>query len=210
MPGSKPDQIRYEKLPGQGSQAVQYVRLYLGPDHLLQVTSSGFTETYQRYYFQDIQAIAYYHTVLGRIMNSILAGAAGIIFLGGLATGEPGAMIGFGIVSMIILIPLLFNLAQGPTCYCYLTTAVQTVKLPSLGRMPRAQRIIERLQPLIAAAQGDWPAGAPGANPADVAPPPPPASSTSSSSLSPPPSSASPPDGPAGGGDAPPVLDHPA
>ncbi len=209
MADPNPTRVRYQKLPGQGSRAVQYVRLYLGPDHLLQVTSGGFAETYQRYYFQDIQAIALYHTILGRVINIILACGAAVFLLGGLATGDVGGMIGFGIPATVLLIVLLVNFAQGPTCYCYITTAVQTAKLPSLSRMPRAQKVIDRLRPLIAAAQGDWPAGAgdilqrsPATSP-DQPPPPPPPPSPPAPTAPPSPQAA------AGADDAPPILDNP-
>ena len=41
--------VRYKKLPGRGSSAMEYHRLYLGPDHLLLVASTGFSESYRRF-----------------------------------------------------------------------------------------------------------------------------------------------------------------
>ena len=42
----------------------------------------------------------------------------------------------------------------GPTCACYLRTAVQNEKLPSLSRLRRARLVLGRLQPQIIAVQG--------------------------------------------------------
>ena len=72
--------------------------------------------------------------------------------------------------------PWVVNLIKGPTCNCYLRTAVQIKELPSLSRLKRARKVLARLRPLITAAQGaltpeeisdrmrtmaNWPAPAP-------------------------------------------------
>jgi hypothetical protein len=62
-------------------------------------------------------------------------------------------------VSLLIIAGLfglifLLNLLPGPTCTCHLQTAVHREELPSLRRLRRAQKVIARLQPLIARAQG--------------------------------------------------------
>jgi hypothetical protein len=49
----------------------------------------------------------------------------------------------------------VINSISGPTCRCHLTTAVQTNELPSLKRVARANRVLSRLRPLIAAAQSE-------------------------------------------------------
>ncbi len=151
--------VKYQKLPGRGSLAFQKVRLHLGPDHLLQVTSNGFTESYQRFYLQDIQTIAYHHTYLGRILNAVWGGLALFFLLLAAGINEDAGWIGFGIVVGFFLGLLLVNVVLGPTCACFITTAVQTRKLSSLGRVKRAQATIARLRPLIAAAQGELPSG---------------------------------------------------
>lgn len=169
----------YAKLPGTGTNALQQVWLYLGPDHLLQVTSNGFSESYQRFYFRDIQAIAFHHTHAGQMLNLLFAGLAFLSLLPGMAIGN-GAIIVFGIVAVIWMTLLGVNVARGPTCATYLTTAVQTRRLPSLNRIPRALKVIDRLRPLIATAQGELPSAPvppqspePGSSP--VPPPGPPA-----------------------------------
>ena len=47
------------------------------------------------------------------------------------------------------------NLALGPACACQLRTAVQLEDLPSMVRLRRARKILDRLRPLITAAQGE-------------------------------------------------------
>ncbi len=155
MPPTPP--VKYQKLPGRGSLAFQQVRLHLAPDHLLQVTSNGFTESYQRFYLQDIQTIAYHHTHAGKILNAVWGGLALFFLLLAAAVNEDPAWVGFGIVVGLFLGFLLVNFMLGPTCSCFITTAVQTRKLPSLGRARRARSVIDRLRPLITAAQGEFP-----------------------------------------------------
>ena len=42
------ESISYVKLRGTGSSLVERVSLYLAPDHLLQVSSAGYSESYLR------------------------------------------------------------------------------------------------------------------------------------------------------------------
>jgi hypothetical protein len=65
---------------------------------------------------------------------------AGGIILGGLA--------------MLFVLFFLVNLLLGATCKCYLRTAVQIEELPSVRRIRQAQKIVSKIRPLIAAAQG--------------------------------------------------------
>jgi hypothetical protein len=146
----------YKKLPGSGATAMQRVHLYLGPDHLLQVTSNGFTESYQRFFFQDIQAITLYHTVEGKIWNLIFGGIAALfVLIASLAGTE--AMLPLLIIATFWLVIVAVNVIFGPTCACYVKTAVQTQKLPGLKRVRRARKIIGRIRPLIAQIQGEMP-----------------------------------------------------
>ena len=45
--------IPYRKVRGAGRGTFERVRLFFGPDHLLQVKSTGHSETYSRFYFRD-------------------------------------------------------------------------------------------------------------------------------------------------------------
>jgi hypothetical protein len=128
--------------------------LWLGKDHLLCIDSNGYTENYKRFYFRDIQAITIGRTKSRMVTSIVLAVIAALLLLIGFAINETAAIITFGILaSVFCLIPLLINLLLGPTCKCELRTAVQTESLP-IGRIHRARKILERLRPLVTAAQG--------------------------------------------------------
>ena len=149
MPG---EPISYRRLPGLGSSAFEQSRLYLGPDHLLLVTSSGFTESYRRFYLRDIQAITLRKSVRGQVWNGIwgfltLMGAIIAFQLSGAAM-----FVWFGIAGIFLAL-LLVNFGRGPTCLCQVRTAVQTRPLPPLNRLRRARKVIAQLRPAIAAAQ---------------------------------------------------------
>ena len=128
--------------------------LWLGPDHLLCIETNGYTETYKRFYFRDIQAIITRRTS-DRMVGSIIlsAVAAGLILIGFLV-GETSAIITFGVIAFVTcLIPLWINLLLGPTCTCQIRTAVQTESLP-IRRIGKLRKILKRIQPMIAEAQG--------------------------------------------------------
>jgi hypothetical protein len=76
---------------------------------------------------------------------------------------------------------LLWNHLLGPGCRAYLMTGVQTTVLPSLVRMNKARKVLQKLAPQIAAIQ--WVQATPAAPeiavalpapPPDVPPAPPP------------------------------------
>ena len=49
----------------------------------------------------------------------------------------------------------LINLALGPTSACQIRTAVQVEDLPSLNRLRRARKVLNRVRPLVVAVQGE-------------------------------------------------------
>jgi hypothetical protein len=61
------------------------------------------------------------------------------------------------VLTAIFVVPLLINNFLGPTCTCYLRTAVQIEELSSLSRVRRARKVIDRVRPFIIAAQGELP-----------------------------------------------------
>jgi hypothetical protein len=138
--------------------------LWLGKDHLLCIDSSGYTESYKRFYYRDIQAIfivankrrAAWNAVLAVPLAICLAGLANALFS---LPGKGGAVIIVWLIFLgIFALLLAINSLLGPGCTGYLRTAVQTEELPSLSRVPRAGKALDRLRPLIAAAQGNQPA----------------------------------------------------
>jgi len=131
--------------------------LWLGPDHLLAVDTSGYTENYKRFAFRDIQAVTMRRTIRSNVWTGIFSALAALFLLIGLATGGRAALVIWGIVSGIFLLLLAINLIKGPSCACQLQTAVQTEDLPSLNRVRRANRVMNVLRPLITQAQGYLP-----------------------------------------------------
>ncbi len=139
--------------------------LWLGADHLLGVDSGGFTENYKRFYFRDIQAIMIEKTKTGQIWNYIWGVAVFITLVSAIANRSPGPLsqwngddavgtIVFGGFATLFALFFVINLLLGPTCKCYLRTAVQIEEIPSLRRLHRARKILERIRPLITTAQG--------------------------------------------------------
>jgi hypothetical protein len=161
----------YRRLPGRGRPrnslfTGEIQRLYLGSDHLLLVKTIYFTETYKRFYLNDIQAITIQKTMSGALTNitfgAISAGLA--IALSGAAaaatSGGPGAS-GFGVLSLVLGIAfvgcagyLILNTALGPTCNCHLWTAVHKEELQCLRRLRTARRVLDALIPIIESTQG--------------------------------------------------------
>jgi hypothetical protein len=139
--------------------------LWLGQDHLLCIDTNGYTETYKRFYFRDIQALTIVLTQRRQFWNWGL-GTGQVFCLAGwsyalLAHWSMGA-VGMSLalaVTLLVAALLLFNNLLGPTCVSELRTAVQTEDLASVRRLRWARKLLERLRPLIAAAQA--PGGGP-------------------------------------------------
>ncbi len=139
--------------------------LWLGDDHLLCVESAGYSETYKRFYFRDIQAVTIQQTMRYQWLNGIAAFIFLSFFALSLATlpktspslwssGEIAGGIVLAVVLGLCVLLLLANLFCGATCKTGVRTAVQTEELPSLCRVRRARKVLQNIRPLIAAAQG--------------------------------------------------------
>jgi len=148
-----PGAVEYRRLPGRGRTPLGSDSLWIGEDHLLLVELRGFTETYRRFYFRDVQAIILRRTDrAGRV--AVLLGVLGLVFLGFAADAGPVWNVVWGGVSGLLFLGLAVNVALGPSCSCVLRTALQTVRLRPLGRLRRARRVLERLRTHIELEQG--------------------------------------------------------
>ncbi len=173
--------------------------LWLGGDHLLLLETSGFTENYKRFYLRDIQAITVQETKRGQTWNIILGGMLLLLILVTIFTipkttpsqwtsNEVAGGITLGFFVAIFTASFLISFLAGPTCRTHLRTAVQTEELASLCRVRQARKVIGKIRPLIAAAQGELsgeevatrmqetiraedPAATPQPNPPDAIPP---------------------------------------
>jgi hypothetical protein len=145
----------YQRLTRARSGIGTYSSLWLGPDHLLLVTSSGYSESYQRFYFRDIQCLVAADSIRFAVLNAVFgclllfSGIPTIIYL-----ARNGSFSPWAIVLMVPVLFLLFwNLFLGRTCNVTLMSGVQSVRLPPLSRFRRTRKVFARLVPLIEAAQ---------------------------------------------------------
>lgn len=139
--------------------------LWLADDHLLQVETNGFTEFYKRFYFRDIQTITFQQTNRYRWLTGITGGITLLFLLLTIvalpkvaptqwAADEIGGGLVLGVITTIAGALMAVNLFRGPTCRCFLRTAVQIEELSSLSRVRRTRKILNQIRPLITAAQG--------------------------------------------------------
>jgi hypothetical protein len=162
MPDAAP--LLYRRLPGSGISRKggslititrTSCRLWLGDDHLLQVESvGGYSESYKRFYFRDVQAIYLHKTNSWLIVNLVSGLLTGLFLLWTLMIKDHAGVIALGIITGIFGLFLLVNALRGPTCACHLQTAVHREELPSLRRRRNAEKVLARLKPLFELAQG--------------------------------------------------------
>jgi hypothetical protein len=129
-----------------GFQVALRTRLYAGPDHLLTVQSTGYTEEYKRVFYKDIRYLMVVPT-LTQIWQGIVSGAIIALILVSHVWGLPWVAV--GILGTPFLIWFAANFLLGPTCRCYLNTHVQTVPLPAPRRMKKVPILRAFLQSQI-------------------------------------------------------------
>jgi hypothetical protein len=142
----------YTKLRGKGFKRGSFLSLsgiraslWLGKDHMLCIYSKGYEEDYKRFYFRDIQAIIT-HLDNRRLVWNIVFGVFVFAFA---FWGLP-----LLIVSAFFFGLMLINWLRGPTCTCYLQTAVSRENLPSLNRLNNVNYAVTRLTHVIEREQG--------------------------------------------------------
>ena len=133
--------------------------LWLGPDHLLCIDTTGYRENYKRFYFRDIQALIVRKTSRWKITVAVwgaVSGLFGLFAFSAASASEPVLAYILGSVAGLFLLGMAVDWVQGPSCVCQLRTAVQVEELPALDRLPWARKVLARLRPLIAEAQGQF------------------------------------------------------
>lgn len=128
--------------------------LWLGRDHILNLETNGYSETYRRFYFRDIHSITIRQTQRWLYVTVALAcvAAVGLALAAGIS--EPVTRYIFAGVGGAFGLAAVLNAIPGPSCVCHVRTAVQSESLPALNRVRKAQRVIDRVLPLIEEAQG--------------------------------------------------------
>ncbi len=147
---------KYSRLPGKKRKFLGKDTLWTESDHILMVESSGMSEDYKRFYFKDIQSISITKTLSATITNSILAVVIILfsIWAAYLWKSLNAASAFPLIVACVCLFYLVINLFKGASCNCWLTTAVQRVKLTPVNRCRAAIKMMEILGPKIEQQQG--------------------------------------------------------
>lgn len=124
-------------------------RLYEGPDHLLVVQSTGYTEDYKRVAYQNIRYVIIRRTFSQQRQAMISAGLFLLISLLYLTPVPWPAVLTF---SASFAIWFVVNIVKGPGCLAYVNTDIQTVELPVPRRVNKVPVFIEFLRSKTASA----------------------------------------------------------
>jgi len=146
--------VSYERLPGRGRHIAGMDYLWLADDHLLLARQRAYSETYQRFFFNDIQTLILRRTRGRAVSTAVVAGLS--LLCAGLAwitDWPPGKITWFVLLGLLLLIGIV-NWFRGPTTRCHLTTRLHSVPLRSLGREKTARRVLARLKEKIEEVQG--------------------------------------------------------
>jgi len=133
--------------------------LWLGPDHLLQVTNAFGWERYRRWYFRDIQALIARRNVTRLVWNIVLGGGgifvtlAAMLVLADTTTGaERVATVVVGILLGIVAAGFfaiaVVNSVIGSSCTVFVQTPNGMEKMSAPGRAAVFERIVVRIRPL--------------------------------------------------------------
>jgi hypothetical protein len=139
--------------------------LWLGSDHLLQVSNQFGWEQYRRWFYRDIQALIARRNVTRLVWNLVVGlgglfiGFGAILVLAAPSTSSGGrngliVLASFlGVISVGFLAVALVNTLLGPSCTVYVQTPRGMEKLSAPGRLAVFERIVERVRPFAEEAQ---------------------------------------------------------
>jgi hypothetical protein len=158
----------YRRLPGTTRGFLRFSHLWLGADHLLLVRTTLATESYRRFYFDDIRAVTLRRTnrrmVWGWVwaVAALVPGALAAVCAWFAMTAEGGddavgpavVAVFLAVPSVVCLVAWVLNLAWGPTCVVHVQSPVQMVPLGPLSRERRARRVLGLLRAHLAARAG--------------------------------------------------------
>jgi len=129
-------------------------RLWLGPDHILLVSSNVLSEEYRRFYFADIEALVVAEVESpARFYGAVLSVIAVVLTLG-LAVADHAIT---AVLCGLIGIGLAVFTFTRPLVRCCLKTRVSREFLPSLKRLETARRVMAMLRAEIENVQGALP-----------------------------------------------------
>jgi hypothetical protein len=154
----------YQRLPGRGMRVEgnrlfavsrSICSLWQGGDHLLLVDRTGYTESYKRFYFRDIQAVVIRKTNKAAVGNYIMGLLALLFAAWALNVVNLPGRVTLWIIAGFFGFFTLLNLWRGPTCVTHIKTAVQTEQLPPWNRLRTARKGKQRIRTLLLQAQGE-------------------------------------------------------
>lgn len=143
----------YKRLPGRKNTFSGYNTLWLGSDHLLSINSSGYSEDYRRFYYEDIQCIITRKTPWGKFLNVMYGLFAFLFLVSALAVDGEASYFLWGMACFNLFVTLS-NWLLGPTSQSHLKTTVQLERLPSLHRLKSSRKAIALIKTRIEKAQG--------------------------------------------------------
>jgi hypothetical protein len=130
------------------------VQLWEGEEELMLVESNGYVESYKRFNYANIQGFIIRRTNGAKIATFILAAICVCFGALAIAVSDIEGRIALIVIASVFFLLGLVNVLMGQSCETFVRTAVQTDDLPSLDRLPRARKVLNRLKPRIAATQG--------------------------------------------------------
>jgi len=143
--------VGYRRLPGGKSGLLRRDTLWLGPDHLLHVRSSRFSEDYRRFYFTDIQALVVQHRPVGnRLAVDWVAIGVGVAALTALFLAHHAA---WGTLFAVVVAAYIWYVLRREDCEAWVQTAVGTAELPPLCRIRSANRALALIDEQVREAQ---------------------------------------------------------
>lgn len=146
----------YTRLTRNTMGVATYSSLWLGPDHVMIVRSSGYNEHYARIELRDLKGIMLTRTARRTLWGlgwAIITAWSGTIMA--MTLGAGGVPIFSSAFFLLGAIGFGWNLALGPGCRAYVFTGVQAAELPPIVRLPQARRVLAKLEPMIAEAQAE-------------------------------------------------------
>ena len=111
----------YRKLTGLHRGLGSLTQLWMGGDHLLHVMSTGYTETYRRFYLRDIQMMLIVHTARRTYLAA--TGLALLLLVLAIVVSADGGPVAYTVMAAVFVPLLVWNHLLGPGCRVVVVTA---------------------------------------------------------------------------------------
>ncbi|MBI5724492.1 MAG: hypothetical protein HZA50_11075 [Planctomycetes bacterium] len=125
-------------------------RLLVNDRELISITDNWFTQERRRFNLKDIRAVVARRLPGWMAFNLFLMFVVIVMGLVGVDMENYWILA----VAGLFLAVFFLNILPGPTCSCYVWTAVTTASLPAVGRIAGFRKMIRALRPGIETVQG--------------------------------------------------------